>query len=484
MSRRIEIELTSARDDGTWTWRAAGAKQPKGVLEAKVLYDGAKVGDVVKAEAEIELDGITVLSVTAPKAKKEDADRLTVLGPDRKDPPPITSSLVAKRPGAGPRRERDRDRDRDRPPRDRDRGPRPTRDREGAGGGPGGGRGGGRDGERSGRPPRADRPARAEGPRRERGPRPERAASDAPPKPKPKRLSPGSAHRRAVLDSLPPEQRAVAEQLVRGGMPALRQSIATQNQQAKAEGQPEINTDLLLAMGEELLPRLKTAEWMDRADAAAAIVDEIGLRDLRSVVASAEPAARDDASRLLASTLREALTRRVKADEDAWVAEIGTALDDNRVVRALRVAARGPEPGSRVPAELATRLADAASAAMSPETVAERWVTLIEAVSASPVRRSVKPVGLPADAPASLTDAAKAAAGQIPALASLLGLPMPPPPGAARKPAPKPVPPPPPPPPAPPAPPMAEEPAPPPAETADALATDEVDAPATEELAH
>ena len=105
-------------------------------------------------------------------------------------------------------------------------------------------------------------------PRRERGPRPDRAASDAPPKPKPKRLSPGSTHRRAVLDSLPPEQRAVAEQLVRGGMPALRQSITTQNQQAKAEGQPEINADLLLAMGEDLLPRLKTAEWMDRADAA------------------------------------------------------------------------------------------------------------------------------------------------------------------------------------------------------------------------
>ncbi|MBV9934612.1 MAG: hypothetical protein JO367_09960 [Actinobacteria bacterium] len=469
MSRRIEIELTSARDDGTWTWRAAGAKQPKGVLDAGILYAGAKVGDVVRADAEFELDGITVTAVLAPKEKKEGSDRLTVLGPDRKDPPPITSSLVAKRPGSGPRRDRDRDRDRDRPPRDRDRGPRPPRDREG---------GAPRDGERPGRPrgerpargdgPRGERPARGDGPRRERPPRPDRGASDAPPKPKPKRLSPGSNHRRAVLDSLPPEQRAVAEQLVRGGMPALRQSIATQNEQAKAEGQPQITAEPLLAMGEELLPRLKTAEWMDRAEAAAAIVDEIGLRDLRSVVASAEPAARDDASRLLASTLRDALTRRVKADEEAWVAEIGGALDDNRVVRALRVSTRGPEPGSRLPAELASRLADAASAAMSPETVADRWVTLIDAVSASPVRRSVKPVGLPADAPASLTDAAKAAAGQIPALASLLGLPMPPPPGAARKPPPKPG--------AKPTPP----PPPPPADAADAADT----ADAAEEVAH
>ena len=30
MPRRIDVELTSERADGTWTWRAAGAKQPKG----------------------------------------------------------------------------------------------------------------------------------------------------------------------------------------------------------------------------------------------------------------------------------------------------------------------------------------------------------------------------------------------------------------------------------------------------------------------
>lgn len=478
MPRRIEIELTSARDDGTWTWRAAGAKQPKGVLDAKVLYDGAKVGDVVKADAEIELDGITVLSVLAPKEKKEDTSRLTVLGPDRKDPPPITSSLVAKRPGDRDRRDRP-PRDRDRPggdrPRDRDRErPRPPRDRQ-----PSEGRDGDRGRPRLDRGPRPDGQRRDRAPRGERAPRAERAASDAPPKPKPKRLSPGSTHRRAVLDSLPPEQRAVAEQLVRGGMPALRQSIATQNAQAKEAGNPEIRAEPLLAMGEDLLPRLKVAEWMDRAEAAAAIVDEIGLRDLRSVVASAESVARDDQTRLLAGTLRDALARRVKADEDAWLAEIGTALDDNRVVRALRVSARGPEPGSRVPAELATRLADAASAAMSPETVADRWATLIDAVGGSPVRRSVKPVGLPADAPVSLTDAAKAAAGQIPALAPLLGLPMPPPPGAARKPPPRPSAPLPPPPP-PPAPPAADAEPPAPAEGEPSSEAQ----PAAEEVAH
>ena len=46
MPSRIDVELTSARPDGTWTWRAAGAREPKGVVEASVLPEGAKVGDI------------------------------------------------------------------------------------------------------------------------------------------------------------------------------------------------------------------------------------------------------------------------------------------------------------------------------------------------------------------------------------------------------------------------------------------------------
>ena len=44
MSRRIDIELTSARPDGSFTWRAAGAKQPKGEIDASLAPGGAKVG--------------------------------------------------------------------------------------------------------------------------------------------------------------------------------------------------------------------------------------------------------------------------------------------------------------------------------------------------------------------------------------------------------------------------------------------------------
>src|SRR5437588_2361009 len=110
MPRRIEIELTSARDDETWTWRAAGALQPKGTLDAKLLYPGASVGDVVRAEADFEIEGITIISVFPPKEKKEAPNRLEIIGGPVRETPGVTSSLVPKseRP-----RGRDRDRDRD-----------------------------------------------------------------------------------------------------------------------------------------------------------------------------------------------------------------------------------------------------------------------------------------------------------------------------------------------------------------------------------
>ena len=65
MSRRIEIELTSARADGTWTWRAAGAREPKGVLDGGILPGESKAGDVLKVEADFEIDGNDSLLVVA-----------------------------------------------------------------------------------------------------------------------------------------------------------------------------------------------------------------------------------------------------------------------------------------------------------------------------------------------------------------------------------------------------------------------------------
>ncbi|MDQ1373375.1 MAG: hypothetical protein QOJ09_713 [Actinomycetota bacterium] len=422
MARRIEIELTSARDDGTWTWRAAGAKEPKGVVEAQLIPTSAKVGDVLRVDAEFEIEGITIVNVLPTKEKHKEPETINLIGPARSATPGVTSQLIGKgdrsrRPRAGERPQRG-----DRP----GRGDRPSRpDRP----------------ERGERPPRSDRPDR----KRERPARAqaERPAPEA--KPKPRKLSPGNAHRAAAMAALSPEQQPVAEQLLRGGVPAVRQAIAIQNKAAKEAGQPEVNAEKLLAIAEDVLPQLKAAEWMDRAEAAAEHVDEIGARDLRSVVATADAGGRDDRGRELAATLREALDRRVNAERERWLTDITSALDDGRLVRALRISARTPDPATRVPADMAVRLTEAASTAMAPDASAERWTTLLEAVAASPIRRSVKPVGLPPDAGEELLGAARKAAGRIPALAPMLGIPMPPPPGPAkgqarRPPKPKPAP--------------------------------------------
>jgi hypothetical protein len=63
---------------------------------------------------------------------------------------------------------------------------------------------------------------------------------------------------------------------------------------------------------------------------------------------------------------------------------------------------------------------------MTAELAPEEWLRLLDTVVASPVRRTVKPVGIPDDEVAK--QAARHAAGSVPALAKLLGLRIPPPP--------------------------------------------------------
>lgn len=366
MSRRIDIELTSAREDGSWTWRAAGAREPKGTLDGGILPPGVTSGQVLRVEVEGHLDGIEVVNVLPPRAPRSEPERLELKATSA-DQPLVTSTLAPKRSGERGRRRNDRARDE----RGRDGATR-TRERRG-------------DRSERGR----DRPDRHH----------ERSTRPAPPpveqKPKPKRLRPGKVHRSALLEAVPAEQRPIAEQLLAGGLPAVRQAIEKQNAELKAEGKPEVKPDALLRVAEDLRSKAAAAVWRDRAEAAVSVVDELDLRDLRSVVNAAGDAGRDDEAKALAAQLREALANRVEKEHSAWLAELADTVRASRVVRALRLSSRPPKAGAPIPGDVATQLAEATAASLTSETGPDRWATVLDALAYSPVRRRVVPQSLP-----------------------------------------------------------------------------------------
>ena len=89
MSIRIEIELTSSAPDGSWTWRAAGAREPRGVLDGSILPAGSKVGDQLRVETEKDMEGTRVLSVVAAKEKGDRRDLLELLPSEERFEPVV-----------------------------------------------------------------------------------------------------------------------------------------------------------------------------------------------------------------------------------------------------------------------------------------------------------------------------------------------------------------------------------------------------------
>jgi hypothetical protein len=423
VARRLDIELTSTRDDGTWTWRAAGAKVPKGVLDGALIPDGVGIGDVVRVEAEADLEGLEVTMVLPPRAPRKAAQTLELLGSGR-DEPLVTETRAPRGKG---RRDGDRGRGRDG---DRDRGRGRGRD-----GGPGRGRGDGRrDTSRDKR--------KGRGRRDERGDAPERPK--APSRPKAPRLRPARTHRQAALKALPEIQHGIAEEVLKGGVPGVRQAVERMNEKASAEGMPKVKSEPLVALAERLAPKLKAAEWRDRAEAALEGIADVDVKDIRSVVVAADTGARDDESRALAEQLREGLVARVDTEHRKWLDELAENIAEGRTVRALRHSSRPPKAGAPLPPDMAQRLAAAASASLTSEVTQDRWATVLDAIAFSPVRAQVVPEGLPASPNDQLLAAVRKLASKVPAIAASFGVTAP----APRKSRGRRTPPPPPPPPA------------------------------------
>ena len=142
-----------------------------------------------------------------------------------------------------------------------------------------------------------------------------------------------------------------------------------QNDQLRKDGKPEVPAEGLISMAQELLPKLRVADWLDKAEAAKADIEQLDLRDLRSVVvASDDPmVVRDESTRVLASELKAALKSKQESSQALWLADIAAAIDVSRIVRALKISSEPPKAGQPFPAELGAKLAQAATLAMSSE---------------------------------------------------------------------------------------------------------------------
>ena len=380
MSRRIEIELTSKREDGTWTWRAAGAREPKGVVESTVVPSGSSVKDVLRAEVETDLDGTRVLSILPSKQKTARTGLLEIL-PNDKPFEPVTQKLARKE----------------------------RRD----------------DGKRG---PRRDRPANKDGEKSDRAQRPRRPHFETPPelpmRPKAKRLRAGRTHVDAVLKDLPEAQRAIAEKVLSGGVPAVRAAVDQQNKTAVAAGQEKIPADGVVQMAEQLLPSLRVAEWLDKAEGAQRIIAEIDLRDLRAiVVASNDPViARDESTRTLVGAMKAALAKRQDDETKNWLDDIQAATNVGRVVRALKLSSQPPKAGVPFPGALAAQLAAATTAALTIDAPTDRWIALLEAAAFSPIRLQVNPASPSSTVSAELTKTVMRLGPLMPQIAALYGV--------------------------------------------------------------
>ncbi len=383
MSHRLDVLLTSRRSDGTWTWRAAGARQPKGLLEPKLLPAGAAVGDVLRVEAEVTVEGISVRQVLPAKAGKPVAPRVEHLGTQR-----FTEGVTgpARLTGDGDDRT-------DRRGGRRGDGGRPRRD------GGGGGRGRREDGrsQRSG-----------SGHRGERGDGPQRAP----------RLRSANKHRDAWLATLAPEQRAIAERLANEGIRAVRQAVQEESESAaggEVPGSGEM-AEARLALVEEMFSGLRAADWHDRAEAARGVSDEVDLRDLRSVVAGTPPHITDEETRDLADELRRKLAARVDREHSAWIADLGSLLRKGRGITALRVSQRPPKTGTPLPESLAGALQESVASQLNQDAEDDLWVRMLEAAAQSPIRLVLVAGSLPAEPSERLLRTVRRFGDRLPAL--------------------------------------------------------------------
>ena len=370
MPNRLDIEITSQSTESSYTWRSAGAKEPKGTIKASLLPSGVAIGDVLKVEADFMIDGIEITAVLPQKIKKDGPELLELLGTG-KETAGVTTSLVKK---SNNRKRR----------KDARVGPKSNK---------------AKDRKRS-------RSSKAKTERKDR--KPYRS-------PRGKRLKPSKKYRNEYIESLPELQKPIAKELSGSTIPNLRRTIEKMDL-------PEGFPDALLDYAENLNQQLKMAEWMDRATAVENNIENIDLQDFRSVVASSARWAKSSDSLAIKERLELKLNERIDQDHKKWLNSIDEALQEEKTVRALNLSSRSPKAGAQLPEAITTRLIAQANKALNAETTAHRWSIVVEAVAFSPVRQKITPDGLPTEISEELKQSIKKHGDRIPQIAKVFTL--------------------------------------------------------------
>ena len=385
MSRRISIELTSNKGDGTWTWRAAGAREPRGLISDDMIPKGAGINSVFTAEVQSDMDGIAVLAVIETEDTRTAPETIEVLGTGKR-----STGVNFKGGGRG---------------RGKSRG-------DGFGSGGFGG-----DGDQSRQKQQGGR----------RKGRSQGAGQD-----RPARLRPARVHRKKWLASVPPEHAALAEQIASGrGIPNERGEASEKVGGSENGRSPERDSapekDFASEKGNladkdvsaKLLSEYRMAEWQDRADLVLSNFEKIDLAEIRMLVADSDTCARTPETRSQAEVAKQKLAERTERQHGEWLADLATHLSEGRVLRALRVSGQPPKAGVPLPLDLVKWLTKAATDILTPEAQPDRWEITLQALAVSPVRRLVRPRQPPAVVSPDLTEAVQELSPRFPQIAAL-----------------------------------------------------------------
>ena len=368
MSSRLDIEITSKINDTSHTWRAVGAKQPKGTIKTSLLPNGVDVGHKFRVEAEFLLDGIDIIAVLPPKTKREEPEMLEIIGSGKSETG-VTTSLVSKKK----RKQNDRNK--------RDKKPRKPRDK-------------------ADRQP--DKKLKKSSTRRPKSFQPPRG----------KRLKAKQKNRNNFLATLPDLHRPLATEVMHGSIPKLREKI-------KRMDLPEGFDEPILGFAEELNRGIKTAEWLDKAEAIDNNIDSVDLQDFRSVVAASSNFAKSPEAIYLKEKLEAGLKIRIEKELQEWLKIIKDALHEGKVVRALNFSSRPPKAGTQLPEDVSKELVQQASDALNSDTSPARWCVVAEAVAFSPVRLKVQPTSLPSRTDEELEKLLQKHSERFPAISTL-----------------------------------------------------------------